>query len=510
MSRSLTAQARRVSRLERARGRASPPDPSGARDRSPWDWFADACPCGLAAGECREHPRARPAQRPPEGDWRTWMLLGGRAAGKTRTAAELVRHWAESGQARRIGLVAPTAADYRDTMIQGPSGILAIAPPWNRPRFEPSKRRLTWPNGAIAICLSADQPERARGLQFDRLWCDELCAWPYPQRMWETVLLCLRLGQQPRAVVTTTPKPIKLLARILDDPTTRLSRETTFANARHLAPEFISEITAMYEGTRLGQQELFAEVLDTSETVRFPGFSAARHVMEKAEYVPGLPVRLAIDCGLSRHVGALFFQVRERDGATPGSVRRIISVFADYYAVEQDLVRQRPGHPGAVLSGLRRPHRSRVPRPRQHGQERHRPGRPRRVRPRPGRAAHRLLAGASRPRGPRPGRDPPGCTTAGARLVDSPSMQVPHRELQDLSPGRVEGRDPRRTGRSPAPGRGGDGRPPRGRPDRLPRGADGAGGRHEGLQPQDGEAQPLSGPPIGAGHRTFRPAEAPL
>ena len=286
----------------------------------------------------RRMPRASPrrsAQRPPEGDWRTWLLLGGRAAGKTRTAAELVRYWAESGQARRIGLVAPTAADYRDTMIQGPSGILAIAPPWNRPRFEPSKRRLTWPNGAIAICLSADQPERAGGLQFDRLWCDELCAWPYPSRMWETVLLCLRLGTQPRAVVTTTPRPIKLLARILDDPTTRLSRETTFANARHLAPEFISEITAMYDGTRLGQQELHAEVLDTSETVRFPGFSAARHVVEKAEYVPGLPVRLAIDCGLSRHVGALFFQVRERDGATPGSVRRIISVFADYYAVDK-------------------------------------------------------------------------------------------------------------------------------------------------------------------------------
>ena len=255
----------------------------------------------------RSSPR-RAAQRPPDGDWRTWLLLGGRAAGKTRTAAEIVRHWAESGQARRIGLVAPTAADYRDTMIQGPSGILSIAPPWDRPKFEPSKRRLTWPNGAIAICLSADQPERTRGLQFDRLWCDELCAWSYPQRMWETVLLCLRLGHQPRAVVTTTPRPIKLLTRILEDPTTRLSKETTFANARHLALEFITEIAAMYEGTRLGDQELRAEIVDTSAAARFPSFSEARHVMDKAEYVPGRPVRLAIDCGLSRHVGALFFQ----------------------------------------------------------------------------------------------------------------------------------------------------------------------------------------------------------
>lgn len=328
---SLLSTARRIARVSARLGPASP----AIADRSPWDWYGTGCHCGLAPGECTVHPRARSAQRPPEGDWRTWLLLGGRAAGKTRTAAELVRHWAESGQARRIGLVAATAADYRDTMIQGPSGILAIAPPWNRPRFEPSKRRLTWPNGAVAICLSADQPERARGLQFDRLWCDELCAWQYPARMWETVLLCLRLGVQPKVVVTTTPRPIKLLARLLDDPTTRLSKEATFANARHLAPEFISEIAAMYQGTRLGRQELEAEVLETSDAVRFPTFDPGRHVVDRGEYIPGLPVRLAVDCGLSRHVGALFFQLRERDGATPGSIRRIISVFGDYYAVDR-------------------------------------------------------------------------------------------------------------------------------------------------------------------------------
>jgi hypothetical protein len=172
-------------------------------------------------------------------------------------------------------------------------------------------------------------------LQFDRLWCDELCAWPHPQRMWETVLLCLRLGQRPQTVVTTTPRPIKLLNRILDDPTTRLSKETTFANARHLAPEFVTEITAMYQGTQLGEQELNAEIVDTSAAVRFPSFNVQRHVVERAEYVPGRPVRLAIDCGLSRHVGAVFFQDRERDGVAPGSVRRIISVFGDYYAVDK-------------------------------------------------------------------------------------------------------------------------------------------------------------------------------
>jgi hypothetical protein len=328
-----TTRAARLVRLRHLE-RAAAPAAVAVADPSPWDWYAPGCACGHGPGDCHRHPRARPAQRPPDGPWRTWLLLGGRAAGKTRSAAEWIRHEVLAGRARRIGLVALTAADYRDTMIQGPSGLLAVAPPWDRPRFEPSKRRLSWNNGAVAICLSADQPERARGLQFDHLWCDELCAWPYPQRMWETVLLTLRHGT-PHVVVTTTPRPLKVLRRILDDPTTRLSKETTYANAMHLPPAFVAEIAAMYEGTRLGDQELRAEIVDTSAAARFPSFSEARHVIEKAEYVPGRPVRLAIDCGMSRHVGALFFQDRERDGATPGSIRRIVSIFGDYYAVDK-------------------------------------------------------------------------------------------------------------------------------------------------------------------------------
>jgi hypothetical protein len=215
-------------------------------------------------------------------------------------------------------------------MIQGPSGILSISPPWAMPHFEPSKRWLSWPNGAIAICLSSEEPERARGLQFDRLWADELCAWTYAERMWKLSLLGLRMGTRPQAVVTTTPKPIAILRKILAEPTTRLSRETTFANAAHLAPEFLSQITAMYAGSRLGQQELMAEIVETSEAIRFPMFDPARHVTPKAEFIWGLPVRVAIDCGLSRHVGAVWFQVRERDAH-----RRILHVFADYYAVDK-------------------------------------------------------------------------------------------------------------------------------------------------------------------------------
>jgi phage terminase large subunit-like protein len=320
-----SAVRKELRRLREARG------PVAERpDRQRFAWYAAGCPCGLPAGECTLHPRARPGQRPPAGDWRVFLLLGGRGAGKTRTAAELVRHWVEGGQARRIGLIGATAADVRDTMIQGPSGILSISPPWLMPRFEPSKRRLSWPNGAVALCLSSEEPERARGLQFDRLWADELCAWSYPERMWKLSLLGLRMGTRPQAVVTTTPKPLAILQRLLAEPTTRLSRETTFANAAHLAPEFLSQITAMYAGSRLGRQELLAEIVETSEAIRFPMFDPARHVTPRAEFLWGQPVKVAIDCGLSRHVGAIWFQVRERDAH-----RRIISVFADYYAVDK-------------------------------------------------------------------------------------------------------------------------------------------------------------------------------
>jgi hypothetical protein len=133
-------------------------------DRSPWDWYAQSCPCGLPPGECRAHPRGRPSQRPPAGDWRVWGYVAGRGAGKTRSGACWVQHRVEAG-AMKVGcLIAPTAADIRDVMVEGQSGLLAIAPPWCRPRFEPSKRRVQWPNGARAVCLSGEEPERARGL----------------------------------------------------------------------------------------------------------------------------------------------------------------------------------------------------------------------------------------------------------------------------------------------------------------------------------------------------------
>jgi phage terminase large subunit-like protein len=153
------------------------------------------------------HRQARPNQLPPDGDWRTWLVLAGRGFGKTSTGAEWVREQIESGRCRRIALIAPTAADVREVMVEGESGLLNICPPNNRPLYEPSKRRLTWPNGAIATTYSADEPERLRGPQHDGGWCDELASWRRPETF-DMFLFGLRLGQDPRVVVTTTPKPI--------------------------------------------------------------------------------------------------------------------------------------------------------------------------------------------------------------------------------------------------------------------------------------------------------------
>lgn len=207
---------------------------------------------------------ARPNQLPPAGDWRTWLVLAGRGFGKTRTGAEWVRGQVEAGRCQRLALVAPTAADARDVMVEGESGMLAIAPPWNRPKYEPSKRRLTWPNGAQAAIYSADEPDRLRGPQHDGAWCDELAAWRYPET-WDMLLFGLRLGGDPRAVVTTTPRPRPVLRELIAAPSTVITRGSTFENRKNLAPAFLEQIVSKYKGTRLGRQELYAELLEDVE-----------------------------------------------------------------------------------------------------------------------------------------------------------------------------------------------------------------------------------------------------
>ena len=262
---------REVRRLKERHGTTRDPATESAR----WDWYAAGCPCGVPAGACREHPRARPAQRPPGGDWRVWLILAGRGFGKTVSAAQWVRHRVETGQARRVAIVGATAADVRDVMVEGPSGLLAVCPPWNRPRYEPSKRRLTWPNGAMATTFTADEPDRLRGPQSDLAWVDELAAFRYPAAV-DNLLFGLRLGDDPRLCVTTTPKPVRLVTDLVKDPTTAIARGTTFENRNHLAPSFFERIVTKYEGTRLGQQELWAELLEVSDGAWFPSFDPAQ------------------------------------------------------------------------------------------------------------------------------------------------------------------------------------------------------------------------------------------
>lgn len=204
---------------------------------------------------------ARPSQIAPDGDWSTWLILAGRGFGKTRTGAEWVRDQAALGP-QRLALVAPTAADARKVMVEGESGILAISPPTFRPLYQPSQRQLTWPNGAIAILYSAEEPERLRGPQHHAAWCDELAAWKYLRDTWDMLQFGLRLGFRPRQVVTTTPKPLAVLKEIIADRDTVVTRGSTFENIKNLAPAFTRKIVAKYEGTRLGRQELGGELLE--------------------------------------------------------------------------------------------------------------------------------------------------------------------------------------------------------------------------------------------------------
>lgn len=220
---------------------------------------------------------ARPEQLPPasltNGDpWSFWLYLAGRGAGKTRTGGETVREWIKQGK-MRCGMIAPTAADTRDVMVEGESGILNSC--WEKdytydgqfmgkPLYEPSKRRLTWANGAQAALYSADEPERLRGPQHDCMWADELCAWRDPLT-WDLAMFGLRLGKNPQAFISTTPKPTKLIKELLKNPSTVVTRGSTYDNRANLAESFFKQIITKYEGTRLGQQELMGALLEESE-----------------------------------------------------------------------------------------------------------------------------------------------------------------------------------------------------------------------------------------------------
>lgn len=207
-------------------------------------------------------------------DWAYWLVLAGRGFGKTRTGAEWVRDLVENHGYRRIAIIAPTGADLRDVIVEGESGILAVSDPNNRPLYEPTKRRITWPNGAIATLFSAEEPERLRGPQHDAIWMDEIAGWANGnaetiQRTWDMAMFGLRLGKHPKVCITTTPKPIPLVQQFVKwskDPSKKMKITTgsSYENKNNLAPTFMDQIK-QYEGTALGRQEIHAEVLNLEE-----------------------------------------------------------------------------------------------------------------------------------------------------------------------------------------------------------------------------------------------------
>jgi phage terminase large subunit-like protein len=210
------------------------------------------------------HAWARENQLAPAGDWSNWLILAGRGFGKTRTGAEAVREEVEAAGDRtklRIALVGPTTRDVRKVMVEGESGILACSPPWFRPLWSPSVGELLWPNGALGITYTSEEPERLRGPQHHFSWCDELCAWS-THETWDMLQMTLRLGTNPRNIITTTPKPQKLIRELKASPATRVTGGSTYDNTANLPRKWIDEILKKYQGTRTGRQELYAEILD--------------------------------------------------------------------------------------------------------------------------------------------------------------------------------------------------------------------------------------------------------
>jgi phage terminase large subunit-like protein len=247
-------------------------------------------------------------QLPPGDDWRTWVILGGRGAGKTRAGAEWVRDRVEGakpldeGRCRRLALVGETVEQVREVMIFGESGIMACSPPDRRPEWQATRRRLLWPNGAVAQVFSAHEPEGLRGPQFDGAWVDELAKWKKARDTWDMLQFGLRLGDAPQVCVTTTPRNVGVLKDILASGSTVVTSAPTEANAANLAQGFLEEVRARYAGTRLGRQELDGVLVDTAEDALWtPAMIEAGRVGA----VPDLDrIVVAVDPPVTGHAGS--------------------------------------------------------------------------------------------------------------------------------------------------------------------------------------------------------------
>jgi phage terminase large subunit-like protein len=247
-------------------------------------------------------------QIPPEGEWRTWVIMGGRGAGKTRAGSEWVRSMVEGprsldlGKAKRVALIGETYDQAREVMILGDSGILACSPPDRRPTWNATRRTLIWPNGAEATVFSGNDPEALRGPQFDAAWVDELAKWRKPREAWDMLQFGLRLGDDPRQVVTTTPRNVQVLKDIIAANSSVLTSAKTEANAANLAASFLAEVKTRYAGTRLGRQELDGVLLEEEEGALW---SLARLEANRQTELPEFDrIVVAVDPPVTGHAGS--------------------------------------------------------------------------------------------------------------------------------------------------------------------------------------------------------------
>jgi phage terminase large subunit-like protein len=278
---------------------------------------------------------ARPNQLAPEGDWLVWLVLAGRGFGKTRCGAECIRDEVTSGRSGRIALVAETQKDLEEVMVFGESGINSVFPPHQRPRITKKPIRIEFHNGAVATGYNATEPDQLRGPQFDFAWGDELAKWRYARETWDQLQFGLRLGNRPRQIVTTTPRPIQILKEIIASAGTVITRGVTTDNRANLAPSFIKTITAKYAGTRLGRQELSAEILDDVPDALWTRAALDRD-RRKPDKVPELKrVVVAIDPAAKKN------EVVE-DGAATGIVVAAVGEDGRGYVLDDATCRESP------------------------------------------------------------------------------------------------------------------------------------------------------------------------
>jgi phage terminase large subunit-like protein len=255
---------------------------------------------------------ARDEQLAPPGDWRIWLFLGGRGSGKTRAGAEWIAEGVREGRMNRIALIGATHNDARAVMIEGESGLLRVS---NTAVYQPANRRVLWTNGAIATVLSADEADSIRGHQFDHAWADEFAKWSDPQAGLDMILMALRLGEDPRMCVTTTPRNIAALRKLMAARDTKLATSATRDNEDNLAPGFLEMLEARYAGTRLGRQELDGEVIEDNERALWRRDWIERARVREAPVLERVVVALDPPAGIGGDECGIVVAGRAADGA---------------------------------------------------------------------------------------------------------------------------------------------------------------------------------------------------